>query len=295
MKNTIKDGAFGAPIDLHNLFESMATVAREDPATGKVTERTKKISQRASERNSSEHIPDRFMEIPVPQIYLPIKDMVATLFDKELVMIRDLRPDLGAMGGLVMSDHPNNIFVIKGKSLPFLPVVGHELLHTVKIESPISYTMISKLVRTGIDGADVRDYSKSRDYMDVDGVTKKVYRWGRGKILEEMTADVVGDYFATPSFWKRVSKNWSGIESTNKGIAICSHMEKMAAELPDNPLNSNRFHQKSDVMERVIALNMGMDLFDKVDNVVSATVKDVSSEKETNKTTDRGPVFRGPR
>ena len=290
MKITINDGVFGTSIDVHKLFESMANSAREDSAIGQVTERTRKISKFLSEKNSCEYIPDRISEVCVPKRYLPVKDMVATLFGKELVMFMDLRPDLGGVGGLVMRDRPNDIFICKGKVRPVLPVVGHELLHTVKIEQPELYERISKLVRAGIDGAAIRTYAHSKEY--VDAVVKQVNKWGGRRILEEMTADVVGDYFAAPSFWQRVSESGFGNASTKKGAALCAHMEKMAAELPDNPLNSDRFHQKSELMERIVAINMGMNIIHNVDNSMSV-VKDASPE--TSETTKRGPVSRGPR
>lgn len=101
---------------------------------------------------------------------------IARIFGKKLVVYEN-----GAHDGFVRSNDPQTIYLNRSSSVPHLVVFGHELLHTLRADSPAAYEALVKTISVK-EGANT----------DVPGI--------RGN-TEELTADLLGNRFKDPKFW----------------------------------------------------------------------------------------------
>lgn len=92
----------------------------------------------------------------------------------------------------------NTVFLNVDATRPALAVVGHELLHTMQHSQPALYEnlrgTLSKLITGESDYADI--INQKRTDAGLPAITDT------NVMTEEMIADIVGDHFTEPAFWK---------------------------------------------------------------------------------------------
>jgi N12 class adenine-specific DNA methylase len=95
---------------------------------------------------------------------------------------------------------PGYIFINENTTRPIMAVLGHELLHSLRVDHPALYAKLSDRVRAMLENPGAY------------GQLLNARRASRGmapltfdKLREELIADIVGDNFTDPRFWRQMS------------------------------------------------------------------------------------------
>jgi len=126
-------------------------------------------------------------------------ELAQRLFDKQVTYFTSSEP---FANGLVSSKQPNRVFVLHGASRPHMAILGHELLHSLRIDRPDLYAKLAD-----------RIMAVTNDRSDADmGLQLKRLKAGLptlddNLLEEEFVADVVGDRFTEPEFWQLMAKD----------------------------------------------------------------------------------------
>lgn len=99
------------------------------------------------------------------------------------------------------STQPDRIFLRFDMDKPHLAVFGHELLHTMRQDRPDLYEKLADRIRAITVGRAERDERLQQKY-DRLGLP----RLTADKVEEEFIADVVGDNFTDPEFWRALGR-----------------------------------------------------------------------------------------
>lgn len=112
-------------------------------------------------------------------------DQISRVFGKKVVVfdgLADLKAD-----GFVNPQDTNTIFLNRNSQMPHLAVFGHEMLHLLRRDSPETYNAFSAVVQRNLDeqgrAAFKAEYGET------------------GEVLEEISADLMGNRFRDAAFW----------------------------------------------------------------------------------------------
>ncbi|MDR3418508.1 MAG: hypothetical protein P4L83_20250 [Nevskia sp.] len=123
---------------------------------------------------------------------------VRRLFGRKVVFVRSGDP---AMRGAYLGG--DTLFINADSDRPHAQVIGHELLHSLRQESPDVYGRLVDALRPAIDEAQGEAHKS--------GLSELYSEHGIGDLSperrhEELIADVVGDHFADPGFVRDLQK-----------------------------------------------------------------------------------------
>lgn len=130
-------------------------------------------------------------------------DLVKKLFGKRAVFFA---ADGGAVNGAALASQPKVLFVNEATRRPVMAVLGHELLHQMRRDNPQLYDRLA-------DRLDQLVKNPGEHFMEF------VERYTAGgvaipdvqKIREELVADIVGDNFTDPAFWRSLQEGQPGL------------------------------------------------------------------------------------
>ncbi len=138
---------------------------------------------------------------------------VARAYGKRVVLIRGTDND-----GLFVPSDPDTIYLNVESSKPHLVVFGHELLHSLKADSPAVYKALQQAIE-----AQLKDGALSEFEQD----------YGQGADLEELVADIVGNRMLEESFWSGVFGQMDRPVVIRLGQAVINAVNKAKKVMAD--------------------------------------------------------------
>lgn len=130
-----------------------------------------------------------------------VRSTASRLFGHDVVFIKFAPGSEPLFNGAASARIANTVFVRIDATRPHMAVLGHELLHNLRTVDPRLYRVLDqrlqKLYKTG---APIDYFQKIRAAYEAKG--KRVpTEWD-----EEMNADIVGDHFMDPEFWRALAE-----------------------------------------------------------------------------------------
>lgn len=130
-------------------------------------------------------------------------ELVSKVFGKRAVFFS---ADGGAVNGAALGSQPKVLFVNEATRRPVLAVLGHELLHQMRRDNPGLYDRLA-------DRLDELVRNPGEHFMEFVEryTTSGVAIPDVQKIREELVADIVGDNFTDPAFWRGLQEGRPGL------------------------------------------------------------------------------------
>jgi len=126
---------------------------------------------------------------------------IADVFGKKIVWVKINDPDIFFNGG-VSDKIPNKIFINVDSTDPNLMVLGHELIHTMKTESPKLYSQLKDYLSPEIKSMDkfkqALDSARSKSGFNTKLEDSIIY--------EELISEFSGEQFTNKDFWNKLSE-----------------------------------------------------------------------------------------
>lgn len=120
-------------------------------------------------------------------------------FDKRLVLYRANKP---FANGVHSGKQPGVIFLSANTSRPAMAVMGHEMLHAMRKDRPDLYDQLNARLSTVM-----RDPKLHGDLLNLKRRAKGWKDLDSDDLREELVADIVGDNFTDPEFWRLMAKD----------------------------------------------------------------------------------------
>lgn len=192
-----------------------------------VTARSKALMEALRVATQKRLPPGTFLECPVPADRALAIAAIAALYEKEIVVFRNLQPEFFDLHGVVVPGLPHCLFINEQTAFPPLAVLGHELVHSMRREAPEFFDdlMLSAGPRISEESLD-RYATKFRFPLDTESDIYSVY--------EEMVADLVGDQMVTPAFWQAMQERVEG-----PAADVCHRISGVVAGTAAHPLHSD--------------------------------------------------------
>ena len=128
---------------------------------------------------------------------------VAKLFGKQVFTFDAKDAARAGLKGNAFYTHalyPNTIFIAKNSPQPMLQLLGHELVHSLKNDSPELYAALYKYVHENIKNEKTNKYKESLKNSEAYGALDAE------DITEEYLGNVVGHLFGQKSFWEKLAR-----------------------------------------------------------------------------------------
>ena len=124
-------------------------------------------------------------------------DLAARLFGKRVIFYR---ANMQFANGIQADYVPGAIFVNEATTRPWMAVIGHELLHALQQDQPALYAKLGDRLRSLLEnpGAYGEELNRRR-------AARGMPPLGFDKLREELIADIVGDNFTDPVFWRQMA------------------------------------------------------------------------------------------
>lgn len=124
------------------------------------------------------------------------------LFRQDVVFVKfDGAP---LFNGAVSDAIPGVVFVRADTDKPHMSVLGHELLHQLRKETPDLYDQLASRLQSMVENESSYASQLATRYERQGGQLPKEWR-------EELYADIVGDNFSNPDFWEAMAKDQPGL------------------------------------------------------------------------------------
>lgn len=130
-------------------------------------------------------------------------ELVRVLFNKRVVFFS---ADKGAVNGAALGSQPRVLFVNEATRRPVLAVLGHEALHQMRRDEPQLYDRLSERLDELVKNPGEHFMELVQRYTDRGIAIPDVE-----KIREELVADIVGDNFTDPAFWRALQDGQPGL------------------------------------------------------------------------------------
>lgn len=124
------------------------------------------------------------------------------LFRQDVVFVQFDGPPL--FNGAVSDAIPGVVFVRADTDKPHMSVLGHELLHQLRKETPDLYDQLASRLGKMVENESAYAAQLASRYEKQGGQLPKEWR-------EELYADIVGDNFSNPDFWEAMAKDQPGL------------------------------------------------------------------------------------
>ncbi len=128
---------------------------------------------------------------------------VAKLFGKQVFAFDAKDAARAGLKGNAFYTHakyPNTIFIAKNSPQPMLQLLGHELTHSLKNDSPELYEALNKYVHENVKAEKTNKYKESLKNSEAYG------KLDAEDITEEYLGNVVGHLFGQKSFWEKMAR-----------------------------------------------------------------------------------------
>ena len=124
-------------------------------------------------------------------------DLAEKLFGKRVVFFS---ANIPFANGMQVDYVPGSIFVSESTTRPMMAVLGHELLHSMSQDHPELYRKLGDRLRAMLENP-----GRYGELLNARRATKGLPALGFDKLREELIADIVGDNFTDPAFWRQMS------------------------------------------------------------------------------------------
>lgn len=129
-------------------------------------------------------------------------DIAGRLFDKRVVFFESNR---AFANGVQSSAMPNIIFIKHDATKPHFAVLGHELVHSMRQDREGLYDTLAARLATVM-----RDPALHGELLNLKRRAKGWRDLDADELREELVADIVGDNFTDPEFWRLMAKEQPG-------------------------------------------------------------------------------------
>lgn len=147
--------------------------------------------------------PGTFQQVTAPKAHKAAVNAVERVFGKRVVFFRVDASYPIKFNGVTLPRDPKTIYISIDSKNPFMGVVGHELLHTLRTQHPDLYTHLAGVARSHMKSSGFTDFAVREDAKVKDNSGGR--RLTDDKMFEEMVANVVGEAFLDPAFVKELS------------------------------------------------------------------------------------------
>jgi len=124
------------------------------------------------------------------------------LFRQDVVFVQFDGPPL--FNGAVSDSIPGVVFVRADTDKPHMSILGHELLHQLRKETPGLYDQLAARLGKMVENESAYASQLAARYERQGGQLPAEWR-------EELYADIVGDNFSNPDFWEAMAKDQPGL------------------------------------------------------------------------------------
>lgn len=128
-------------------------------------------------------------------------ELAERMFGRRIVYFRTNKP---MANGVVSAKIPGFIFVAENASKPVMAVIGHELVHSLKNQDEALYRKLADRVGAVLQNTDVHTQTIMGRYRARGLDPTKILSYD--KVREELIADIVGDFFTEPEFWRGMAQ-----------------------------------------------------------------------------------------
>lgn len=222
--------SFGQPVD-------GGTRGADTPAYGPATQAHRDVAATFRER-IGRAFPGTLFDAVAPGAGPRSRELAAAatvakrLFGQEVVFVRfDGAP---LFNGAMSDSIPNTVFLRADSTRPHLAVLGHELLHRMRKDQPGIYQGFTKRIDALLN--------QPGRYLDA---LRKRYKDHPDKVpadwMEELRADIVGDFFVDREFWQDMADQQPGL-FRRVVTAIVKFLDDVAAFLTtERPFGTEKF------------------------------------------------------
>ena len=130
-----------------------------------------------------------------------VNAFVNNVLGKQVVLV-DRVDGKVPFNGAVMTDDGNTIYLNVNATKPHMTLLGHEMLHAMRIDMPTLYDDLKASLMPLLE-----DYGPYRDYVNRSREAAGVKPMDEDGIIEELMADMMGDSFGDGAFWNKVQQN----------------------------------------------------------------------------------------
>jgi hypothetical protein len=205
---------------------------------GQVTYATRQL-EAAIKRHTGHDIEQAtYRQVEAPKSVASSVKAVQRVFGKRVVFFRAANQTPFRFNGVTLPRDPKTIYVNIDSKNPFMGVVGHELLHTLRTQQPELYDQLADLVRPYLKRNGLEDFA---DKLNAQIRSNKGDRKLSGdKMFEEMVANIVGEAFLDPAFTKELAR---ADQSLVKRIldAIMDILKSFQAKAESRNMGSSRY------------------------------------------------------
>lgn len=172
------------------------------------------------------------------------------LFGHDVVFVRFNGPAI--FNGAMSTSAPNTVFVRVDSSKPHMAILGHELLHSLRQQSPGLYAAIEHRLNQLTNDQTTGYYTELKKKYDAIGREAPE----GSKLREELYADIVGDHFLDPKFWDGMAADQRGL-FRRVADAIVRFLDKVIAKLgASNALGTQELLKDAEEARRVVIAGM---------------------------------------
>jgi phosphoribosylaminoimidazole-succinocarboxamide synthase len=159
----------------------------KDTASPVESDRSLEILRREFERELGKSLDMVWAtQVRVPNVLAEGVERISRVFGKEVVWL-ELADSTPFFNGVVSDQIPDKVFINAKTKEPYLFILGHEMLHQMKFQSPELYSSLL---------AETKKYMKDR---------KGIARLSELN-REETYADLVGEAFTSEDYWNHLQK-----------------------------------------------------------------------------------------
>lgn len=132
--------------------------------------------------------------------------MMRALFKKRVVLFTSQGGGGARVNGVALASRPDVLFLNAGTRRPVMAVLGHELLHQMRRDRPELYDRLAERLDALIKdpGEHFREIFQRYNTAGITAPSPQ-------KVREELVADIVGDNFTDPAFWRGLQEGRPGL------------------------------------------------------------------------------------
>lgn len=142
--------------------------------------------------------PGTYQQVSTPKSEAAAVKVVERVFGKRVVFFKQTKPVGMRFNGVLLPRDPKTLYINIDSTNPYMGVVGHELLHALRIQHPELYDQLSDLARKHLKTTGFAEFANKLDAQ----ISKNTgdQRLTDDKMFEEMVANVNGEAFLDPKF-----------------------------------------------------------------------------------------------
>jgi ADP-Ribosyltransferase in polyvalent proteins len=178
-----------------------------------------------------------------------VSEFAQQVFGKQVAWVHQ---DDRLFNGAVAPGHSGVVIIDDHSGKPEMAVLGHEMLHNLRVERPDLYAAL----RTALHG-NIRNVAGYADSINQAREAAGMEKLDEDVMLEELIADIVGDRFTEAEFWD--SLNMGGASMTRRVLkAVANFLDHVLAQIKAlRPFGTERYLNDIKAARRAVAKALG--------------------------------------